>query len=181
MSDNRRGGQGTPQAPEPGCRSHLGTRHGAWLGLLSHASPPERKADAGRAQPPRAALPGDVRPGSGRRPCDQDELGSTATVHEADEQEPNTQPGETGHDGEMVHHDDAGDELPARLGIGRSIRPGTAVPSTVLVSNMGSGALCLSGWQQGPGAYLTPEDATPLRRELARAFGSGDRAVQDDE
>ncbi|MGH3545530.1 MAG: hypothetical protein ACRDPW_06355 [Mycobacteriales bacterium] len=104
-----------------------------------------------------------------------------ARVHAADEQEPGDGPGGAGRDGKMVRHDDAGDELPARLGIGRSIRPGTVVPPTVLVSNMGSGALYLGGWQQGPSAYLTPEDATPLRRELARAFGSEDRAAQDDQ
>lgn len=104
-----------------------------------------------------------------------------ATVHEVNEQEPGTGPGETGRDVHTVRHDGAGDELPVRLGIGRSIRPGTVVPPTVLVSNMGSGALYLSGWRQGPGAYLTPEDATPLRRELARAFGSENHVPRDDD
>lgn len=102
-------------------------------------------------------------------------------MREADEQEPGAEPGEAGYDVETVRHGDGGDERPARLGLGRSIRPGTVVLPTVLVSNMGSGTLYLGRWQQRPGAYLTPEDATPLRRELARAFGSEDRAAQDDE
>lgn len=95
MGDKQRGGQGIPQAPEPGCTSHSG--------------------------------------------------------------------------------------VPVRLGIGHSIRPGTVVPPAVLVSSMGSGALYLSGWQQEQSAYLTPEDAMPLRRELARAFGGEDRAAQDND
>lgn len=54
------------------------------------------------------------------------------------------------------------------------IRPGTAVPDTVLVADMGDGSLLLEGWRDGPGAYLSPADAVPLRRELTRAFGSPD-------
>lgn len=102
-------------------------------------------------------------------------------MREADEQEPGAEPGEVSGEEKAICQDDTGEELPVRLGIGRSIRPGTGVPPTVLVSNMGSGALYLGGWRQGPGAYLTPEDATPLRRELARAFGSGHRVAPDDE
>lgn len=56
----------------------------------------------------------------------------------------------------------------------RSIRPGTAVPSTVLVSDMGNGSLLLEGWRGGPSAYLNPADAMLLRRQLAAAFGSLD-------
>ncbi len=55
-------------------------------------------------------------------------------------------------------------------GIERSIRPGTAVPPTVLVGDMGDGSLLLAGWRDGPSAYLCPADAVPLRRELASAF-----------
>ncbi|MGH3927819.1 MAG: hypothetical protein ACRDTT_33965, partial [Pseudonocardiaceae bacterium] len=54
----------------------------------------------------------------------------------------------------------------------RSIRPGTAVPSTVLVSDMGDGSLLLEGWRDGPSAYLSPADAVPFRRQLAAAFGN---------
>ncbi|MGH4006598.1 MAG: hypothetical protein ACRDTH_00235 [Pseudonocardiaceae bacterium] len=58
--------------------------------------------------------------------------------------------------------------------IRRSIRPGTAVPPTVLVADMGDGSLLLEGWRDGPSAYLSPAEAVPLRRELARTFGSPD-------
>lgn len=57
---------------------------------------------------------------------------------------------------------------------GRSIRPGTAVPSTVLVSDMGDGSLLLEGSQDGPSAYLSPADAVPFKRQLAAAFGNPD-------
>ncbi len=57
-------------------------------------------------------------------------------------------------------------------GIGRSIRPGVPVPTTLLVADMGDGALFLQGWPAGPSAYLTAEDARPLRQALGNAFGS---------
>ncbi|MGH3770826.1 MAG: hypothetical protein ACRDRW_05430 [Pseudonocardiaceae bacterium] len=57
-------------------------------------------------------------------------------------------------------------------GIGYCIRPGTAVPPTVLVADMGDGALFLQGWRAGPSAYVCAADATPLREALAAAFGS---------
>lgn len=59
-----------------------------------------------------------------------------------------------------------------RPGTGRSIRPGTAVPRTVLVSDMGDGSLLFEAWRDGPSAYLSPADAVPFRRQLAAAFGS---------
>jgi hypothetical protein len=59
-------------------------------------------------------------------------------------------------------------------GAGRSIRPGTAVPRSVLVSDMGEGSLLLEAWRDGPSAYLSPADAVPLRRALAAAFDSPD-------
>jgi hypothetical protein len=55
---------------------------------------------------------------------------------------------------------------------GCSIRPGTAVPRAVLVSDMGDGSLLLEAWREGPSAYLSPADAVPFRRQLAVAFGS---------
>jgi hypothetical protein len=67
-----------------------------------------------------------------------------------------------------------------RHGIGHSIRPATAVPSTVLVSEMLNGALLLQGWRDGPTAYLCPEDAAPLKRELAAAFDSTSPALRTD-
>jgi hypothetical protein len=67
------------------------------------------------------------------------------------------------------------DGEPAPRGIERSIRPGTVVPPTVLVSAMGDGALYLHGWRAGPSAYLVAQDATNLRQEPARAFGEAAR------
>ena len=61
-----------------------------------------------------------------------------------------------------------------REGIGRSIRPGTPVPATVLVAEMADGSLLLHGWQDGTNAYLCPQDAEPLRQALAAAFGTQD-------
>lgn len=80
---------------------------------------------------------------------------------------------------EFRHCDDYG-QSPASPGIGRSIRPGTAAPPTVLISEMGDGALYLAGWRAGPSAYLVAADATGLRQELARAFGSEDIAARTD-
>ena len=60
---------------------------------------------------------------------------------------------------------------PLRPGNGRSSRPGTPVPSTVLVADTGQGALYPEGWRGGPSAFLTAEDAAGLRQELAEAFG----------
>lgn len=66
-------------------------------------------------------------------------------------------------------------------GIGCSIRPGTAVPHSVLVSDMVDGSLLLEGWRNGPSAYLSPADAMPLRRQLAAAFGSSRRTSNGDQ
>lgn len=62
-----------------------------------------------------------------------------------------------------------------------SIRPGTAVPSTVLVSDMGDGSLLLEGWRDGPSAYLSPADAMPFRRQLAAAFRSPDFTLSNNQ
>ncbi len=56
---------------------------------------------------------------------------------------------------------------------GYCIRPGAAVPPTVLVAEIGDGALLLQGWQVGPNAHVCAADAGPLREALAAAFGSG--------
>lgn len=90
----------------------------------------------------------------------------------ADDREPYGGAHPANRDSLGFRHGAGGDDLPGLLGIGRSIRPGIAVPATVLVVDMGGEALYLAGWRQGPSAYLTPQDAAPLRRELARAFGS---------
>ncbi|MGH4022285.1 MAG: hypothetical protein ACRDT0_24230 [Pseudonocardiaceae bacterium] len=78
------------------------------------------------------------------------------------------EPGEM-QDTRAVRHGDG--EL-APLGIERSIRPGVACSATVLVADMGDGALLLQGWRAGPSAYLIAEDAVPLRQVLETAFGS---------
>ncbi|MCA1702469.1 MAG: hypothetical protein LC808_04055 [Actinobacteria bacterium] len=57
-----------------------------------------------------------------------------------------------------------------QLGIERDVRPGTAMPPTVLVTQLDNGALVLQGRPDGPRGYLTPADALPLKRELAAAF-----------
>lgn len=43
-------------------------------------------------------------------------------------------------------------------------------PSTMLITELDSGALVLQGRPDGPRAYLSPADAAPLKRELAAAF-----------
>jgi hypothetical protein len=63
----------------------------------------------------------------------------------------------------------------------RSIRPGTAVPVTVFVTHLPNGGLLLCGFGARPRAYLSPSDATPLRRELAAAFGSRESARRGDQ
>lgn len=68
--------------------------------------------------------------------------------------------------------DGNGKQTQAPSDTGRSIRPGTAVPRSVLVSDMGDGSLLLEGWRDGPNAYLSPADAVPFKRQLAAAFGS---------
>ncbi|MFY9808228.1 MAG: hypothetical protein WCB57_08685 [Pseudonocardiaceae bacterium] len=80
---------------------------------------------------------------------------------------------------DWFHHDDDSGEQTA-VGIGRTIRPGTAVPSTALMSDMGDGSLLLEDWRDGPSAYLGPADAVPLRRELAAAFMRTEQVVQSD-
>ncbi len=80
--------------------------------------------------------------------------------------------GLTGQATDNQHHGDGQDQQ--QLGSGRSIRPGTGVPLTVLVANMGDGSLFLQGRRDGPSVYLNLTDAVPLRRELASAFGSPD-------
>lgn len=58
-----------------------------------------------------------------------------------------------------------------KSGFGKSIRPGVPVPATVLVADMGDGALLLQGWRHGPAAYVSVADAVSLRQALAAAFG----------
>lgn len=82
-----------------------------------------------------------------------------------------------GRDPDSSRHSDSS-ELSAG-GAGRSIRPGTAVPLTVKVSDLGNGTLFLHSWPVGPDIYLYPEDAGPLWRALVRAYGNEDSAPLD--
>ncbi|MGH3828099.1 MAG: hypothetical protein ACRDQX_13155 [Pseudonocardiaceae bacterium] len=77
--------------------------------------------------------------------------------------------GRAGRDTDEQRH---GSSQPGRLGIGRSLRPGTGVPLRALVADMGDGSLLPRGWRNGPSAHLSPADAVPPRRELAAAFGN---------
>ncbi len=80
---------------------------------------------------------------------------------------------QSGQDIEALRHDDMPpQEQPAPRGLSRSIRPGVPAPETVLIVEMGGGALLLQGWRDGPSAYVSAEDAGPLRQALAAAYGS---------
>ena len=62
----------------------------------------------------------------------------------------------------------------------RSIRPGIAVPHTVLLTELDNGSLILQGRPNGPRAYLSPAKAIPLRRELVAAFRRTEMGPRDD-
>lgn len=64
---------------------------------------------------------------------------------------------------------------------GCSIRPGIAVPHTVLLTELDNGSLILQGRPSGPRAYLSPAKAIPLRRELAAAFWRTEMGPRDDQ
>ena len=76
--------------------------------------------------------------------------------------EPDQDPGGSGH----------GDDKDVKGGGCGSVRPGVPVPKSVLVADMGNGALLVQSWPDGPGAYLCAEDAGALRRALEAAFGT---------
>lgn len=96
-------------------------------------------------------------PGPGCRPRkDTTQTGLEHVEHEGIQPHQNTD--------DRRHGDGQGQQ---QHGIGRSIWPGTDVPPTVLVADMVDGSLFLRGWRDGPTTYLSPDDAVPLRRELA--------------
>jgi hypothetical protein len=64
-------------------------------------------------------------------------------------------------------------------GAGRSIRPSTTVPPTVLMTELDNGALILQGRPDGPRVRMSLADAMPLRRELAAAFGRAEPALRN--
>ncbi len=59
--------------------------------------------------------------------------------------------------------------------------PRIAMPPTLLVTELHNGALIIQGRPGGPRVYLSRVDSMPLRRELAAAFGSAQRALPDDQ
>lgn len=91
-------------------------------------------------------------------------------------------------DGDLnVHHEancagqDTGGqgEGDGQCDIGRSFRAGTAMPPTVLVTELESGELVIQGRPDGPRVRLSPSDAPPLRWELAAAFERAEQASVD--
>jgi hypothetical protein len=57
-----------------------------------------------------------------------------------------------------------------QLGTSRDVPLGTAMPPTVLLTQMDNGALILQGRPDGPRVYLSSANALPLKRKLAVAF-----------
>jgi hypothetical protein len=52
-----------------------------------------------------------------------------------------------------------------------SSRVASAIPLTVLITELDSGTLILQGRPDGPRVRLSPSDGVPLKRALAAAFG----------
>ncbi|MGH3510865.1 MAG: hypothetical protein ACRDQI_06110 [Pseudonocardiaceae bacterium] len=101
-----------------------------------------------------------------------------STVHEADDQGPGDGPRNVVHDAEGFPHDDSNDQRqPTQPAGEHGIQPTAAMPPTVLVTEMDNGAVILQGRPDGPRVYLSRADAVPLKRELAAAFGSTERAL----
>jgi hypothetical protein len=65
-----------------------------------------------------------------------------------------------------------------QLGIGRSLQLGTAMPPSVLLTELDNGTLVLQGRPDGPRVRLSLTDAVPLKRELAAAL---ERTATDDQ
>lgn len=90
--------------------------------------------------------------------------------------------GQAGKDTDGFRRGDDSDELPPLPGVGRSIQPGVSMPPTVLSTELANGTLIIQGRPDGPRVHLSPDDAIPLRRELAAAFARDDiRCAGDQE
>jgi hypothetical protein len=61
--------------------------------------------------------------------------------------------------------------------LGDGIRPSTALPPTLLVTELDTGELVVQGRPAGPRVRLSPDDALPLRWELAAAFERAEQVV----
>ncbi len=55
--------------------------------------------------------------------------------------------------------------------IKHGIQPSATVPPTVLVTELDNGTLIVQGRPNGPRVWLNPDEAVPLKRELAVVFG----------
>ncbi|MGH3669105.1 MAG: hypothetical protein ACRDSH_00495 [Pseudonocardiaceae bacterium] len=69
-----------------------------------------------------------------------------------------------------------------REGVGRpqhGVLSGKTMSPTVLVTELDTGALVIQGRPDGPRAYLHPDDAVPLKQELAAAFERAEKVVQN--
>jgi hypothetical protein len=62
-----------------------------------------------------------------------------------------------------------------------SIRSGTPMPPTVLVTELDDGTLILQGRPDGPRVLLSPDEAVTLKRELVAAFVSTKQAEAGDD
>jgi hypothetical protein len=60
-------------------------------------------------------------------------------------------------------------------------RPSATTPPTVLITELDNGTLILQGRPDGPRVWLNPDEAVPLKRELAAAFGRNELAVAGDD
>lgn len=109
-------------------------------------------------------------PGPGCRPTKTPDRRGFEQVQHQDER--------AAHDTNDEHHGDGqarqDQQLDGRIDSRIDIPPGMLMPPTVLVTELDNGALILQGRPDGPRVWLNPDEAAPLRRALARAFGSPD-------
>lgn len=91
------------------------------------------------------------------------------------------------HEGNRPHRDSEderqGDEQDGQLGSRIGIQPKMPIllPPTVLVTELDNGTLIVQGRPDGPRVWLEPDQAVPLKRELAAAFERFELAAAGDE
>lgn len=84
-----------------------------------------------------------------------------------------------GQDREDSRHGDGNAHDWQQRGNRGTSRTGTAMPPTVLVTAMATGALIVQGRPDGLRVHLTPGETVAVRRELATAFRSAQRGLRD--